>query len=282
MNPMYSPSSTAHPIAALESQSLFGGYGTESIVQDISFALEAGEWLSILGANGCGKSTLLRLLSRILPPQRGAIFLDGKAIHTQPTQAIAQTLALLPQQQTIPPGLTVWQLVSLGRMPHQPWWRWDLDASDRQQVALALASTGLTSYSDRPVEQLSGGERQRAFLALALAQSPQVLLLDEPTTYLDLHYQLELLELLKHLNQQKGIAIITVLHDVNLAARFSDRLALLKDGQLRYLGTPDTVLTPTTLAEIFAIEAAILQTPVGLQICPITSFASTFTPVETR
>jgi len=261
---------------ALESQGLFGGYGTESVVQDISFTLQPGEWLSILGANGSGKSTLLRLLSRILPPHQGAVLLDGKAIHTQSSKAIAQTLALLPQQQTVPPGLTVRQLVSLGRAPHQPWWRWDMDIADHRQVTLALASTGLTDYGDRPIEQLSGGERQRAFLALALAQSPQVLLLDEPTTYLDLHYQLELLELLKHLNHQKGIAIITVLHDVNLAARFSDRLALLKGGQMKYLGVPSRVLTPEILADVFAIDAAILQTPVGLQICPLTSFVSRF------
>lgn len=271
----------ASSVAALESQALSGGYAHETVVQNISFTLQAGEWLSILGANGSGKSTLLRLLSRILPPHQGSVLLDGKAIHTQSSKAIAQTLALLPQQQAIPPGLTVRQLVSLGRAPHQPWWRWEMDGADQQQVSLALASTGLTDYGDRPIEQLSGGERQRAFLALAIAQSPQVLLLDEPTTYLDLHYQLDLLELLKHLNHQKGIAIITVLHDVNLAARFSDRLALLKSGQMKYLGAPSQVLTPATLADIFAIEATLLQTPVGLQICPMTSYVSPFRSVST-
>lgn len=259
---------------ALESQALTGGYGEESIVQNISFALQPGEWLSILGANGSGKSTLLRLLSRILSPQRGTVLLDGKSIHTQSAQTVARTLALLPQQQTIPSGLTVRQLVSLGRAPHQPWWRWEMDAEDRKRVALSLESTGLVTYSDRLVEQLSGGERQRAFLALALAQAPQVLLLDEPTTYLDLRYQLELLELLKHLNHHQGIAIITVLHDVNLAARFSDRLALLKQGNLYHLGTPTDVLTPENLAAIFGIQAAILQTPVGIQICPLTPISS--------
>jgi len=255
---------------ALESQAVTGGYGEESIVQNISFALQSGEWLSILGANGSGKSTLLRLLSRILSPQQGTVLLDGKSIHTQSPQVVAQTLALLPQQQTIPSGLTVRQLVSLGRAPHQTWWQWELNAEDHQKVTLALESTELVTYSDRPVEQLSGGERQRAFLALALAQAPQVLLLDEPTTYLDLRYQLELLELLKHLNQQQDIAIISVLHDVNLAARYSDRLALLKAGQLYHLGTPTDVLTPENLAAIFGIDASILQTPVGIQICPLT------------
>jgi len=259
---------------ALSSQSLTGGYGKESIVQNISFALQPGEWLSILGANGSGKSTLLRLLSRILSPQGGTVLLDGKSIHAQSAQTVAQTLALLPQQQTIPAGLTVRQLVSLGRAPHQPWWRWELNASDRFQVALALESTGLVTYGDRRVEQLSGGERQRAFLALALAQTPQVLLLDEPTTYLDLRYQLELLELLKNLNHDRGIAIITVLHDVNLAARFSDRLALLKQGNLCHLGAPTDVLTPENLAAIFGMNAAIVQTPVGIQICPLSPISS--------
>ncbi|NJP12188.1 MAG: ABC transporter ATP-binding protein [Leptolyngbyaceae cyanobacterium RU_5_1] len=256
-------------MSSLESQFLTGGYNHKVIVNDISFALQPGEWLSILGANGSGKSTLLRLLSRILAPQQGTVFLDGKAIHTQSPQQVAQTLALLPQQQTIPAGLTVHQLVSLGRSPHQPWWQWELNATDRQQVNAALESTSMMPFSDLPVEQLSGGERQRAFLALALAQNPKVLLLDEPTTYLDLRYQLELLELLKRLNQQQGLAIITVLHDVNLAARFSDRLALLKRGKLYHLGSPATALTPENLAVIFGIHATILHTPVGIQICPL-------------
>jgi iron complex transport system ATP-binding protein len=263
----------AKSVWALESRALSGGYRTESIVQNISFGLHPGEWLSILGANGSGKSTLLRLLSRVLLPHKGTVLLDGKAIHTQSAQAVARSLALLPQQQTIPPGLTVRQLVSLGRAPYQPWWKWELDVADRQQVTLALESAELMNYSDRPVEQLSGGERQRAFLALALAQTPQMLLLDEPTTYLDLRYQLELLELLKRFNQDQNLTIITVLHDVNLATRFSDRLALLKQGRLHHLGAPIDVVTPENLAEIFGIDAAILQTPVGLQICPLAPFS---------
>jgi iron complex transport system ATP-binding protein len=254
----------------LESCELTGGYTQENVVHNISLTVYKGEWLSILGANGSGKSTLLRLISRILAPRLGMVLLDGKSIHTQSAQTIAQQLALLPQQQMIPSGLTVEQLVSLGRAPHQPWWQWELSPTDRQQVRLALESTGLIQYGDRPVETLSGGERQRAFLALALAQAPQVLLLDEPTTYLDLRYQLELLELLKQLNQQQGITIVTVLHDLNLAARFSDRLALLKQGQRYDLGPPAAVLTPANLAAIFGITAAILQTPIGIQICPLT------------
>jgi iron complex transport system ATP-binding protein len=253
----------------LDAQQLSGGYGKTRIVEKVHLSLNPGEWLSLLGANGSGKSTLLKLLSRILAPQQGFVLLDGKDIHRQPASAIAQTLAMLPQQQMVPSGLSVWQLVSLGRTPHQLWWQWELDARDRQQVELALVQTQLEGFRDRPVEELSGGERQRAFLAMALAQEPKVLLLDEPTTYLDLRYQLELLELLKSLNQQQGLAIITVLHDVNLAARYSDRLALLKQGRIITVGSVAQVLTPTHLAEGFGIEATVLQTPVGLQICPL-------------
>jgi iron complex transport system ATP-binding protein len=253
----------------LEAQQLAGGYGKSRIVRDVHLTLQSGEWLSLVGANGSGKSTLLKLLSRILPTQQGVVLLDGKDIHHQPATAIAQKLALLPQQQTIPSGLNVRQLVSLGRTPYQSWWQWELSTEDRQKVDLALEQTQMRDFCDRPVEELSGGERQRAFLAMALAQDPKVLLLDEPTTYLDLRYQLELLELLKHLNQQQGLAIITVLHDINLAVRYSDRLAMLKQGHLHVVGSPANVLTPANLADVFGITATVLNTPVGLQICPL-------------
>lgn len=256
----------------LEAQNLVGGYGTTPIIHGINLALQQGEWLSLVGANGSGKSTLLKLLSRILSPHKGTVLLDGKAIHNQPAQVVAQKLAILPQQQAVPTGLTVRQLVSLGRSPHQPWWQWELDTQDRTKVEEAIVETGIEFLSDRLVEHLSGGERQRAFLALALAQAPQVLLLDEPTTYLDIHYQLQLLELLKHLNQKRGLSIITVLHEVNLAARYSDRIAMLKQGNLWAIGTPAAVLTPENLAQVFGVEVIVLQTPVGVQICPIAPF----------
>ncbi len=253
----------------LETQNLTGGYTAKPIVHEITLALEIGEWLSLVGANGSGKSTLLKLFSRLLKPQQGTVLLDGKAIHSQPASIVAQKLALLPQQQTIPGGLTVRQLVSLGRTPHQPWWQWELDSEDRNKVEMALQLTRMDGLRDRLIEELSGGERQRAFLALALAQDPQVLLLDEPTTYLDIRYQLELLELLKQLNQQHGLTIITVLHDVNLAARYSSRLALLYQGRIFALGKPEDILTPRNLADVLGVEVVILETPVGLQICPL-------------
>lgn len=253
----------------LEAQHLSGGYGAEPIVQDLFLTLAAGEWLSLVGANGSGKSTLLRLLGRILTPSSGCVLLDGRAIHQQPTQQVAQQLALLSQQQTVPAGLTVAQLVALGRNPHQSWWQWELSPADRAEVDSAIRQTQLETFRDRPVEALSGGERQRAFLALALAQNPKVLLLDEPTTYLDVHYQLELLDLLRCLNKTQNLTIITVLHELNLAMRYSDRIALLKQGRLSAVGTVAEVITPDHLAEVFGIEAVLLDTPVGLQVCPI-------------
>ncbi len=259
-----------HPQGAadiLVTQGLSGGYSHHPIVQEIYLSLRSGEWLSLVGANGSGKSTLLRLLSRILTPQRGVVLLDGKAIHHQTAQAVARQLAILPQQPMIPTGLTVRQLVSLGRTPHQAWWQWELTAADQAQIDWAITQTQLEAFRDRSVEQLSGGERQRAFLALALAQSPQVLLLDEPTTFLDMRYQLELLELLKDLNQQQNLSIITVLHDINLAIRYSDRIAMLRQGRLVAIGSPDEVINPENLHQGFGVEAAIVTTPVGLQIC---------------
>ncbi|OLP16999.1 iron ABC transporter ATP-binding protein [Leptolyngbya sp. 'hensonii'] len=251
----------------LEARNLTGGYADCPIVRDINLSLEPGEWLSLVGANGSGKSTLLRLCSRILLPQGGTVLLDGKAIHTQSARSVARQLAILPQQQPIPAGLTVRQLVSLGRTPHQHRWQWELDQADRQQIERAIAQTDLEALANRPVEQLSGGERQRVFLALTLAQDPQILLLDEPTTFLDLHHQLELLELLKHLNQQRQLTLITVLHDVNLAARYSDRMAMLTQGHITAIGTPREVMTPDHLRQVFGVEAILLNTPVGLQVC---------------
>ncbi|MEH1841264.1 MAG: ABC transporter ATP-binding protein [Nostoc sp.] len=254
----------------LELQNLTGGYTLVPIVQNINLTLQTGEWLSLVGANGSGKSTLLKLLSRILSPQQGTVLLDGKAIHSQPPNLVAQKLALLPQQQTVPVGLSVRQLVSLGRTPHQSWWQWELTAQDSVKVEDAIEKTQLEKFSDRLVEHLSGGERQRAFLALALAQEPKVLLLDEPTTFLDINYQLQLLELLKELNQQ-GLTIITVLHELNLAARYSSRIALLKQGHIWEVGTPEEVLTPNAIAQVFGVESVIIQTPVGLQVCTISA-----------
>ena len=254
---------------SLKVNNLTGGYSSVPIVHDINLSVEAGEWLSLVGANGSGKSTLLKLISRILSPQKGSVLLDGKAIHNQKAVEVAQKMALLPQQQTVPAGLTVYQLVSLGRNPHQNWWQWELNDEDRDKVKEAISAVGIEKFSQRPVEQLSGGERQRAFLALALAQNPQVLLLDEPTTYLDLHYQLQILELLKQLNERNGITIITVLHELNLAVRYSQRLAMLLKGEIWALGNTEEVVIPENIRQVFGLEVTLIDTPVGKQICPL-------------
>jgi iron complex transport system ATP-binding protein len=255
---------------SLSVENFAAGYGSAPVVEAITLSLKQQEWLGLVGANGSGKTTLLKGMSRILPPQAGAVYLNGRDVHQLPTQVVAQQLAMLPQQPALPAALTVYQLVSLGRSPHQTWWQWELDETGRRQVQQALDWTALGAYQDRPVAELSGGERQRAFLALALAQNPQVLLLDEPTTFLDIHYQLQLLDLLKRLNQQR-LTIVTVLHDVNLAARYCDRIALLRQGQLFAVGSPPQVLTPDLMRQVFGIEVCLLHTPVGLQICPVRS-----------
>ncbi|MFS8886968.1 ABC transporter ATP-binding protein [Synechococcus sp. R5-12] len=258
----------------LQVEDLSGGYGSRTVVRQVSFSVQQGEWLSIVGPNGSGKSTVLRLLSRVLIPQAGRVYLDGRDLHTQLTpQQVARQLALLPQQPRIPAGLTVRQLVSLGRSPHQPWWAWQLMRADWQRVEWALEQTGLGSLALRRVETLSGGERQRAFLALALVQEPQVLLLDEPTTFLDLRHQLELLELLQRLKQEQGLTVVTVLHDLNLAIRYSEQIALLGSGQMQALGSPLAVLTPSRVRQVFGLEVEWISTPVGPQLCPLRSTA---------
>lgn len=259
----------------LATRDLSGGYSQRLVVRDVSLTLHAGEWLTFIGANGSGKSTLLRLCGRLLNAKAGTVWLDGTALERLDSRAIAQKLAVQTQQQpSVPATMTVWQLVSMGRSPHQPWWQWELTAEDRHWVQTALSETDLQRFADRPVANLSGGERQRAFLALALAQNPKVLLLDEPTTFLDVRYQLELLDLLARLNRDRGLSVITVLHEIDLAARYSHRLAMIRDGRIFEVGAPAAVLTPDNLRQVFGIEAAILDTPVGLKVCPLRSVSA--------
>ncbi len=255
--------------AILDVQGLSGGYFNRLLIHQIYLALERGTWLSLVGPNGSGKSTFLKLLTKIIKPSSGCAYLNGKMIQHSSAKTIARSMALLPQQQIIPQGLTVRQLVGLGRSPHQDWWEWDLSPQDLEVVDRVIVQVQLQGFCDRPVEDLSGGERQRAFLALALAQEPKVLLLDEPTTYLDVHYQLQLLELLKQLNQAESLTVITVLHELNLAARYSDRIAVLDSGRLHSIGTPDQVMNPEMLAEVFKLRAEIIHTSVGLQVVPL-------------
>ncbi|NJS16686.1 MAG: ABC transporter ATP-binding protein [Nostocaceae cyanobacterium CSU_2_110] len=254
---------------SLNVNNLTGGYSKKAIVRNINFDIARGEWLSLVGANGSGKSTLLKLISRILIPQKGRILLDGKAIHHQSAIEVAQKMALLPQQQIVPTGLTVYQLVGLGRNPHQNWWQWELDAQDRDKVESAIDAVGIEQFKNRPVERLSV-ESDKSFLAFSFSSNPQIFnLLDEPTTYLDLRYQLQLLELLKKLNLQQELTIITVLHELNLAARYSNRLAMLLNGQIWVDGDTDTVMNPENIRQVFGLETIVIDTPVGKQICAL-------------
>ena len=247
------------------------GYQGDKIIKSISLSLKNSEWLGIIGANGSGKSTFLKGISRILDVYTGSAYLFGHDIHNSSTKEIAKKISILPQHQISNLTLTVYQLVSLGRSPHKKWWELDLNEDDHSKVEKSIELTDMKALKDKPVEELSGGQRQRAFLSLALAQDAKTLLLDEPTTFLDLRYQLQFLDLLKKINREQKISIITVIHDLNLAARYCDRIAVLKKGELLAIDTPGIVLNNDLMKEAFQVETCQIDTPIGLQICTIKS-----------
>ena len=247
------------------------GYQGNKIIKSISLSLERSEWLGIIGANGSGKSTFLKGISRILDVYTGSAYLYGQNIHNSSTKEIAKKISVLPQLQRSNLTLTVYELVSLGRSPHKKWWELDLDEVDHSKVERSIELTDMKAFKDIPVDKLSGGQRQRAFLSLALAQDAKTLLLDEPTTFLDLRYQLQFLDLLKKINQEQEITIVTVIHDLNLAARYCDRIAVLKEGELLAVGSPRKVLSNKLMKKAFQVETCQIETPVGLQICTIKS-----------
>ncbi|PNI00320.1 ABC transporter ATP-binding protein [Vibrio diazotrophicus] len=243
-------------------EQLSAGYGEKTIVEDLSLKIAAGKITSIVGANACGKSTLLRTLSRLLMPSSGHVLLDGKSVHQSPTRTLARTLGLLPQSPIAPEGITVGDLVSRGRHPHHGLMsRWN--SKDDEAVANALEVTKLTDLIDREVDELSGGQRQRVWIAMALAQETDILLLDEPTTFLDVTHQIEVLDLLVDLNLQRGITIVMVLHDLNLAARYSDYLLAMINGQLHSHGEPKQVLTSDTIQTVFGLNNHIIIDPIS-------------------
>ncbi|MFI7448989.1 ABC transporter ATP-binding protein [Nonomuraea sp. NPDC049714] len=246
----------------LQASSVKLGYGDRTIVDGLDLGIETGTVTTIIGPNGCGKSTLLRALGRLLKPQGGEVLLDGKRIDRTPTRDVAKILGMLPQAPTAPEGLTVADLVARGRHPHQTWYRqWSSD--DEAAVADALAMTDLADLAERPLDELSGGQRQRAWLSMALAQGTDLLLLDEPTTFLDLAHQVEVLELVRHLHQRAGRTIVMVLHDLNLAARYADRLVAMRDGRVIASGAPHEVLTEDLLREVFDLDAKVIEDPVA-------------------
>lgn len=253
-------------MSILRAENLSLSYETTPIIQSLDLQTPSGQITALIGPNGCGKSTLLRGLARLLKPQQGTVLLDGRAIHSIPTKQLAKELGILPQSPTAPEGITVRELVAQGRYPHQDWFQqWSQSDEDALQRALAL--TTLTHLADRAVDTLSGGQRQRAWIAMALAQETDILLLDEPTTYLDLAHQLEVLELLAKLNRQ-GKTIIMVLHDLNHAAHFADHLVVMADGNVVAQGRASDVITEETIRDVFQVESRVIPHPVtGLPLC---------------
>ncbi|MBJ8346394.1 ABC transporter ATP-binding protein [Antrihabitans sp. YC2-6] len=238
------------------------GYGSRVVVDKLDLALDSGVITTVIGPNGCGKSTLLRSLGRLLAPKQGRVLLDGKAISSMKTRDVAKILGVLPQAPIAPEGLTVADLVARGRHPHQSWVRqWSAD--DESEVAEALALTGIADLADRPLDELSGGQRQRAWISMALAQGTDVLLLDEPTTYLDLAHSVEVLDLVDRLHSEMGRTVVMVLHDLNLAVRYSDRLVVMSDGKIVASGPPQDVISADLLREVFNLEATVIDDPVS-------------------
>lgn len=240
--------------------------GGTNVVHELNLTIHPGTITALVGPNGCGKSTLLRGLSRLLKPTSGTVYLDGANIHTMKAKELARQLGILPQAPTAPEGLTVHELVEQGRYPHQSWFnQWNAD--DERIVAQALDQTNLSLFADRAVDTLSGGQRQRAWIALALAQQTEVLLLDEPTTYLDLAHQIDVLDLLAELNE-RGRTIVMVLHDLNQAARYADTIVALRGGQIVAHGSPDQVIVPENILQVFGLEAEVVRDPVtGTPLC---------------
>jgi iron complex transport system ATP-binding protein len=248
---------TAHTLTASQ---LSAAYGDNVILNGLDLVVPPGKITVIVGANACGKSTLLRTMSRLLSPRQGHVLLDGKSIHRTPPRELARTLGLLPQSPTAPEGILVADLVSRGRHPHQGMFsRWT--RKDDEAVATALAATKTVDLAERPVDELSGGQRQRVWIAMALAQQTGILLLDEPTTFLDISHQVEVLDLLTDLNQTRGTTIVMVLHDLNLAARYADYLVAMAEGRLHVSGKPEDVLTEDNVRDVFGLESRIVTDP---------------------
>lgn len=252
---------------ALTTRNLTLAYEGTPIVRDLTLAIPTGQITALVGANGCGKSTLLRGLARLLKPVSGAVYLDSKSILQQSTKEVAQQLGLLPQNPIAPEGLTVKDLVAQGRYPYQNWLQ-QWSAQDERVVQRALETTDLIELRDRALDTLSGGQRQRAWIAMALAQDTEILLLDEPTTFLDLAHQIEVLDLLYNLNQQQGRTIVMVLHDLNHACRYADYLVAVKEGRIFGAGDPQSVMTEEFVKAVFNLDCRVFADPIaGTPMC---------------
>ena len=264
----------------LRAEGLDLAYDDRVVVSDLTLLVPPGEITVIVGANACGKSTLLRALARLLTPRAGTVYLDGRSVHQTPTRQVARRLGILPQAPVAPEGLTVVDLVTRGRSPHQTWWR-QWSAADEAAVSEALRATELTDLADRPVDELSGGQRQRAWIAMAVAQQTPILLLDEPTTFLDLAHQIDVLDLVVDLNRREDRTIVMVLHDLNQACRYADHVIAMKAGRIVTRGTPAEVITPEVVEEVFDVRCQVTTDPVsGSPLIIPTSRHHTVQPVS--
>lgn len=259
------PTTSAAP-AVLTAVDLDVAYAGRRVVADLDLAIAPGSWTALVGPNGSGKSTVLRAMSRLVSPSAGQVLLDGVDLVSWGTRSVARRLAVLPQGPLPPHGITVRELVEQGRHPHRGLVG-AVSAADRDSVAEALDLTGTTEFADRYVDRLSGGERQRVWLALALAQQTEVLLLDEPTTFLDIGHQLDVLDLVAELRRTRGLTVVTVLHDLDHAARYADRVIVLREGRLLADGPPRDVVTESLVADAFGVRCSVLADPVTG--CPV-------------
>ncbi|WP_144558944.1 ABC transporter ATP-binding protein [Shouchella miscanthi] len=245
-----------------ETKDIVAGYDGTTILNDVSLVVPNNKINVIIGANACGKSTLLKTMARLLKPDKGSITLDGKKIHDIPPKKLAKVLGLLPQSPIVPEGITVADLVGRGRFPHQSIFKgWS--KKDYEAVTEAMDMMKITELANRNIDELSGGQRQRVWIAMALTQQTDILLLDEPTTFLDITYQVEILDLLTDLNRKHGTTIVMVLHDINLTARYADYIFALKQGRLIAEGLPGEVITSELIQEIFELKCDVIADPVS-------------------
>lgn len=248
-------------IIELKAENLTAGYGGAPVFQDLNLEIPIGKITTLIGANGSGKSTILKTMARLIKPSSGLVLLDGKEIFSMNTKTVARKLALLPQDAQTPEGITVRDLVEFGRYPHRNPMA-GLKEKDREVIDWALKSANIEELAERQADQLSGGQRQRAWIAMALAQKTGILFLDEPTTYLDISHQLEILQLLKKLNRKQNVTVVMVLHDLNHAGMFSDHVVAIHNGKKAMEGTPVQVITPNMLRNVFGVEAEVYEHPV--------------------
>lgn len=250
------------PVNPLETQQLTLAYDGAPIIRNLNLVIPPQKITVLVGANGCGKSTLLRGLAKLLKPKSGIVYLDGKNISQLKATTVAKKLGMLTQSPVAPEGLTVRDLVAMGRYPHQSWLQqWSME--DEKKVAEALRITTMDELADRSLDSLSGGQRQRAWIAMVLAQDTDILLLDEPTTFLDLAHQVELLDLLDELQESQGKTIVMILHDLNLSCRYADYLVAIQQGKVYATGTPEQVMTEEMVREVFNLECRIVPDPLA-------------------